>query len=301
MWTRVWAVLWLVAVLLFGGVAQALTHVVQAGETLAHLAEYYYGRIQHERILVVANRLDLSGGTPLIPGMRLEIPTVSHTVIQPGDTWPTLAKRYLGATHRADMLALANGSNPWVAPEIGTRVLVPYNLAILGSGDDTVLSLAQKYLGDPRKAWALTRYNNLKGGRIEKGRVILIPMTDLALTQAAQKAASETDGTAQKATAQERQLQRQIADEIPALIADVRAGRYVDAVARGSRFLASGVLTRPQTALVQRQLLTSFAALDAVGAATEACSQWRKADPNARLDEVQLGPKLMAACSRSRP
>ena len=60
---RVW--LWVVvvsmALALMPARAWALVHVVQAGDTLAAVAERYYGRIQHERLLVAANRLESSG------------------------------------------------------------------------------------------------------------------------------------------------------------------------------------------------------------------------------------------------
>ena len=77
--------------------ADALMHVVQPGETLASLAEKYYGRVQHERVLVAANHLDLQGGIRLMGGMRLEIPTTSLYVVRKGDTWAALAQRFLGS------------------------------------------------------------------------------------------------------------------------------------------------------------------------------------------------------------
>ena len=51
-----------------------------------------------------------------------------------------------------------------------------------------------------------------------------------------------------------------------------KGGRYVDAASRGSRFLASGALTEPEQAIVNRQLLEAHVALDATGLATQACT-----------------------------
>jgi LysM repeat protein len=42
--------------------AAAFTHVVMPGDTLASIAERYYGRIQKERLLVAANFLDARAG-----------------------------------------------------------------------------------------------------------------------------------------------------------------------------------------------------------------------------------------------
>ena len=46
--------------------ASAFTHVVQEKDTLASLAEKYYGQIQYERLLVAANDLDIQGGSPIV-------------------------------------------------------------------------------------------------------------------------------------------------------------------------------------------------------------------------------------------
>ncbi len=280
--------------------AFALTHIVRPGDTLAALAERYYGRIQLERVLVAANRLDLGGGTALIPGLRLEVPTTSSYIVRKGERWEALATRFLGSAKRADVLSIANNSSPWMTPAEGLRVLIPYNLAVLVHGDETVMSLAQKYLGDPKKAWTLTHYNELKDSKLERAAVVLIPLTELELTDAAQQAAA-LEGIPIDPNVVGRKQQRKLSAELPTLVADVRGGRYADAVARGHRLLASGVLTLPDTALVHRLLLEAYVALDASGAASAACADWRRADPAARLDPVRLSPKLMAACQRAKP
>jgi phage tail protein X len=281
--------------------AQALVHVVQSGDTLAALAERYYGRIQLERILVAANRLDLAGGTPLVSGMHLLLPTVTYVTVGKKETWANLALRHLGSTERADVLSLANDSNPWLVPEEGSRVLIPYNLAILAPQDETVVSIAQKYLGDPKRAWMLTRYNNLKKAQIERGTVILVPLTELELIGAAKAETTDPERLNLDTSANERRLQRKLAAEIPTLLADVRSGRYVDALARGNRFLASNLLTIPQQTLVLRQLVEAYVALDATGMAAAACTEWRKLDPRIRLDPAEYSPKLLKACGVQAP
>lgn len=279
--------------------ASALTHVVQPQDTLAALAEHYYGRIQFERILVAANRLDLAGGTPLLPGMHLLVPTVSYVTVGKKETWARLAQKHLGSADRADVLSIANGSNPWLTPEEGSRALIPYNLAILLPSDETIVSIAQKYLGDGKHAWMLTRYNNLKQGQLSRGSVIVIPLTDLELTEVAKGDNTDLERQALELLQNERKLQRQISAEIPSLIADVRSGRFVDAVARGNRFVSSNVLSMPQLALVYRQLLEAYVALDASGAAAAACAQWRKLTPTVKLDPSQLSPKILKVCGGS--
>lgn len=282
--------------------AAAFDHVVQKGETLASIAERYYGRIQYEKLLVAANSLDAQGGTPIVPGMRLEVPAVGHRRIKAGDTWASLAEELLGAADRSDVLSLANDSSPWLTPETGAEIMVPYNLRVIVGQNDTITGLSYKYLGDRNKAWVVDRYNGLKGRRLVRGDVVLIALTDLPLTPAGKVAATRAAGaTCSESLGDTRTTQRKVQSELPALIADVKGGRWVDAVSRGVRFLASGALTEPELATVHRQLLEAYAALDAVGLAASECSEWRKSDPTADLSPTRLSPKLRAACDRARP
>jgi len=131
----------------------AFSLVVQPGETLASIAERVYGRVQYERILVAANELDLQGGLRIFPGMRLEVPAVAYRRVQKGDTWASIAQERLGSAKRADVLATANGTNPWLAPDEGAEVLIPYNLRLIVSTPDTLPQVAYRYLGDAKKAW----------------------------------------------------------------------------------------------------------------------------------------------------
>lgn len=282
--------------------ARAFTHVVEPGETLAAIAERFYGRIQYEKLLVAANSLDAQGGTPIMPGMLLEVPALRHYRVKSGETWAALAQRFLGAKSRADVLAAANGTSPWLPPADGAEIVIPYNLKIVTNGTDTIVTIAYKYLGNTTKAWVLDHYNGLKGRHLGRGDMVLVPLTDLPLTPAGKKAAENAAGSAcSEAAGGKRLSQRRVQNELPALIADVQNGRYVEAVTRGNRFLSSGPLTEPQTATVERQLLEAYVALGATGLATAACDAWRKHDPKAQLDPVQLSPKIIAACKRGHP
>ena len=192
MWKRnVRAFITCLIVCLLAPHADAFTHVVKKGDTLASIAERYYGRIQHEKLLVAANALDAQGGTAIVPGMRLEVPGLSHRRVRRGETWATLAGELLGAPMRADVLAMANGTSPWLPPEDGAQIVVPYNLPVIVTSADTIVTIAFKYLGDQNKAWVLDHYNGFKGKRLARGDVVLVPVTDLALTATGRKAAAE--------------------------------------------------------------------------------------------------------------
>ncbi len=185
------------------------------------------------------------------------------------------------------------------APADGAEIVVPYNLKVVATGTDTTITIAYRYLGNMNKAWVLDHYNGLKGRHLRRGDLVLVPLTDLPLTPDGKKAAAEAAGAAcSEAAGSARLSQKRVQNELPALMADVQNGRYVEAVTRGNRFLSSGPLTEPQLANVERELLEAYVALDATGLATAACNAWRKHDRQARLDPVLLSPKIIAACKR---
>jgi hypothetical protein len=288
------------ALCLLGGDAHAFTYVVERGDTLASIAERMYGCIQEERLLVAANGLDLGGGSAIVPGMRLEVPSMTYHRVKAGETWETLAKTLLGAPHRAVVLSMANGSSPWIIPQENSEIMLPYNLRVVVTHSDTIVTIAYEFMGRREKAWVLDHYNDLKGRTLVRGDVILVPITDLPLSAEGKRAAQNALGSrAGDATGSLREAQLGVENELPAMIADVKGGRYVDAVARGNRFLATAELGKRTLATIHRQLLEAYVALDAVGLAVHACSEWRKVDPRARLDPVTTSPKVMSACERA--
>lgn len=283
------------------GNAQAFTYIVQPGDTLASIAERFYGRIQHEKLLVAANSLDAQGGSPIVPGMRLEIPALTYHRMRKGETWASLAAETLGGAHRSTALAIANESSSWLIPEEGEQVVIPYNLTLIVGNGDNLTTIAYEFMGNINKAWELDHYNSLKGRTLQRGDVVLIPLTDLALSAAGRKAASEaTEVRCTVGSGASRETQQRVRNELPALISDVKSGRYVEAVRRGNRFLMSGELGTATLAEVHRQLLEAYVALDAIGLATEACEEWQKANRSADLDPVWTSPKLIAACHRGK-
>lgn len=290
------------AVVTLSAPASAFTHVVAPGETLASIAEKIYGRIQYERILVAANELDVQGGLSIVPGMRLEVPAVSYQRVKKGDTWQTIAAERLGSPKRADALSLANGTNPWLPVEEGAEIVVPYNLRLIVVSPETLPNVAFRYLGDAKKAWALSQYNGRSGIELGRGDVVLVPLTDLPLTEEGKREALLA-GTAEasEGRGETRAGQRKVSSELPALIADVRGGRYVDAIRRGTSFLSTAELTSPELAVIHRQLLEAYVALDATGLASAECDAWRKSDPGASLDPTFVSPKILRACQHDGP
>ena len=275
----------------------AFPHVVAPRETLAQIAARMYGATKYELLLAGANGLDSQGGSPIVPGMRLEIPAPAHHRIAAGETWRALALTWLGDERRADVLARVNGAVAWVPPAEGQEIEIPYVLPILASEGERVDALAARYLGDANRGWEIDAYNFRKGLSLKRGEVVLVPLMDLALTEEGRKAASAgAEGERSQAAGTTMDYQRRVESELPSLLADIRAGRYIEAIARGTKLAEKGEPTRPQTAAIQRALLDAYVALESFGLAQSACSAWKGAAPEGRLDPVTVSPKIRAAC-----
>src|SRR5690606_23268025 len=130
-----------------------------------------------------------------------------------------------------------------------------------------------------------------------RGEVVLLPITDIVLTEAGLAAAAEAQRLERKQRGgSDYRVQRQVARAHDGLRADVRHGHYVEAVRRGAGFLAMGELQQGQRARIHRLLLEAYVALRAYGLAAESCALWREAAPDAKLDPKLLSPKILAAC-----
>lgn len=276
-------------------VAGAFPYAVHPGDTAASLAERFYGRIELEAIVVAANRLD--DRVPLSPGMRIDIPAVGFHRVAPGATWKGLAEEFLADPARAEALALANESEPWDPPKPGREIVLPYPLQYVAREGDTVQSLAYRFLGHRDAGATIDRFNRRSGSPIAAGDVVLLPIASLRLTdegremarRGAARAQSEDGGDA-------RDAQVQVAQELPALEGELRRGEWLAVIVRGNQFAAGGALSDEQASRVHRALLEAYVALGEGGLAARACEEWRRAEPEARLDPIDHSPKLLRAC-----
>src|SRR5262245_9800425 len=105
---------------------KAYVHVVAANETLASVAELYYGDPRRESVIVAENGLTTQGGARIVVGMRLLIPWVDYHHVKRGETWAELAIRFYGSQHRAFVLIEANHATPGRQPDEDAEIVIPY-------------------------------------------------------------------------------------------------------------------------------------------------------------------------------
>jgi hypothetical protein len=258
-----------------------------------------YGDARKESMLAGANALDAGGGSVIVPGMRLEIPAPMHHRVVPGETWMSMSLTWLGDPRRAEVLAHANHAVSWVQPVEGLEVEIPAVVAHIVSSGESSTSLATRYWGDGNRGWELNAFNGRPEAPMRRGEIILVPLTDLALTDDGRsEAKSAMDQALSEVDIARLGAQRRADAELPPLLASVHRGQYVDVVAHANRILGSGELTRPQLSILYRALLEAYVALDDSIAARDACAALRANDPGPRFDPTSTSPKIRAACPK---
>jgi LysM repeat protein len=278
-------------------------HVVREGETLASIAQAYYGDPRREAVLVAENGLEAEGGAAIVVGVRLVIPHVAYHRVVAGETWASIAEQYYGVATRSFAIAEANPSVEGSQPPEGAELLIPYPLRHVCDQRDTVNHLAQEYYGDLAAARTLRRFNNMRASaRVTRGQVILVPLADLVLSAEGQHAVDVATAPVAPVGAggEVRELQERIAAELPALQDEVRHGQYTEALAHGSRLLGAGELTGNQVVTIQRALAVCYVALGrddlAIGAFREALAR----QPDLELDSRRTSPTVLAAFDAAR-
>ncbi|MEO0323001.1 MAG: LysM domain-containing protein [Myxococcota bacterium] len=277
------------------------THVVRDGETLASIAQSYYGNPRRETVLVAENGLTAQGGAPIRVGQRLTVPFVTYHEVQAGETWPELARRFYGDARRAFALIEANGGSASEQPDEGAELLVPYPLRHVTTQGQNVVRVASVYYpgGSREDARRVRRFNNLRTMRLTRGQIVLVPVASLTLTEEGRGAIAEATGVAPRA-GEVRELQASIDAELPELEEHVRRGRFPEAVALGNRFLGSRQLTGNQMVTVQRQLATAFVALGRNDLAVAAFLAALERQPDLELDSLTTSPTVLAAFQRAQ-
>ncbi len=280
--------------------ADGLSHVVMPGETLASIAQLYYGEPRRESVIVAENGLSSQGGQAIVTGLRLRIPWVSYHRVRAGETWAELASRFYGDRRRLFALVEANRGNAAVQPDEGAELLIPYPLRHVATQNDTLTRVARLYYGPgtgPIKL--LRRFNRIRANRLSRGQIVLVPISELVLSEEGRRAFEKQTGRATSA-GETRTLQSRISDKLPALLGHVERGQFTDAVALGNRLLGSRALTGNQVVTIQKVLGTAYVALGREDLALKSFRAALERQPDLELDSVRTSPTVMRVFMRAQ-
>ncbi|HEX7481017.1 MAG TPA: LysM domain-containing protein [Polyangiales bacterium] len=269
-----------------------IMHVVRPGETLASIADLYYGDPRRESVIVAENGLASEGASSIVVGMKLVIPTVSYHRIEPGETWAELSEHYYGDARRAFALSESNNQSAGKQPDLGAEILVPYPLRQVVSQHDALRQIMKDYYDGAKDSQIVRRFNTMKTSRTDRGQILLLPLSNLVLSESGKKlAALQQKGIETQGETRDKQLL--IHDELPLLHEHVRHGRFVEAVAMANRLIGMGDLTGNQVVTIQRELGTALIALDREDLGLEAFKTMLEKQPDVELGLGATSPKVL--------
>jgi LysM repeat protein len=278
---------------------QSYVHIVRSGETLASIAQAYYGNPKRQAVLRAENGL-AEHVEPPGEGVRLLIPAVGYHRVVAGETWRTIAERYYGQPNRAVALIKANGEKPNGAPEEGAQLLLPYPLRHVAETNESLGSIAERYYGSRDDQRLLRTFN---GGRskVARGEIVLVPLFDLVLSRAGmERIGQATTHSECSESGDTKRVQAEVAEAIPQVRAHVLAGRFVEAAALGNQLLGRGKLTGNQEISIQRELATAYVALSREDLAVAAFARALEKQPDLELDSVRTSPRVLHALQAAK-
>jgi LysM repeat protein len=257
-----------------GAKAQAVyTHAVQEGDTLASIAQRYYGDPTREAVLREANRMKRPAVNALVAGSWIFVPMVTFYRVGKEETWKSLATRFFGREARAATLIEANNGNRRIEPDEGAELLVPYPLRHVVSPGETLTKIAKMYMPDsPLSLKRIRRFN--AGARIERGQVVLVPLFDLRLAG--------------------------VESSLPQLIEQVKKAEFAEAVSLANRLLGTQSLTSTQVVTIQKELAEAYVALERTDLAEASFRVALALQPNLELDTVRTSPRVLEAFNRAK-
>jgi len=155
-------------------------HALRPGETVAEVANAYYGDRDKAIILLQYNRL--SDPKKILPGTKIAIPQVVRYTVNEGDTLAKISHRFLGDQRRYQVLASVNHLDSPQALTIGSTLTIPFDIPHTVKSGESLTTIAHRYYGDPDRFTLIASYNFMTDPRaIKPGTEILIPIVDLEI------------------------------------------------------------------------------------------------------------------------
>jgi tetratricopeptide (TPR) repeat protein len=274
------------------------THMARTGESLEQLAVRYYGTADKTMLIRAANGFVHPDDGRLAEGERVEIPEVTYYRVKAGDTWSSLANRFLSSSQRAPTLASLNGYDVEEIPAEGKIIQIPYHVRHIFAKGESLKSLIRIYYGGKRSVDWLRQYNNPDKRRYGRGEVIIVPLIDLTFTEE-ERARIEAIRADQYS---ERDLAAQnfAREAIAGLKAAYEKGRYVEIVTTASRLLGYGRLTAPQEIGIHNFLASAYVALGERALAVETFKRAIELQPEMDLSAITNSPKILDAFNEAR-
>jgi LysM repeat protein len=162
--------------------ATVLNYRVQKGDTLDVLAAEFYADRNDAIFIMVENKMKRPRA--LNPGERIHIPVTRDIRTEKGDTFESLAQRYLGDAKRAPFLAEFNHRSVEESLPTGIELTIPFHVTHTAAATESLASISTTYFGNAKHAEELAKYNGLDKTQLEKGDQIDVPILTVRVRDA---------------------------------------------------------------------------------------------------------------------
>jgi LysM repeat protein len=277
--------------------ASQVLYRTQPGESLAGLAQRFYGQASFADLIQQHNQLRGA----LEPGVELRLPSASQHSVARGESWNDLAARYWGDASLGPALARWCGADGTSAPNTGKTLTVPALVSHRLAPGETLVALARRFYRDPAKAAELGRLNQVKDPRqLHSGRQLRIPLLAMVVVDAPAKAEHSASGTADVA-ARPPASRAKVSPDLMTAVNLYLDGDFEGALARlereRSRILASG--SDQERSQLLRYLIFSYVAFDRHDAACDAYAAMQRIEAEPDLNDPELvSPKIRDVLGR---
>lgn len=279
--------------------ARAHVHIARTGETLDQLAARYYGKVELSMVLRAANGFVHPDDGRVLEGERVEIPESGLHEVAAGETWSSLAERYLGSSRRGRFLAEFNDRSLDDVPAAGTIVDVPYQLLYILAPGESLRTVSRMFLGQGRNSEWLRDYNLSRKKKYGRGDALLVPLAHLAIQPEERQRIADLSPRTSRA-APDLDAQREAAARVMALRGIYDEGRYVEVVAEGQSLLGGGLLTVPQQVGVNKYVAFACVALGEREQALLAFVAALALQPAMELSPITTSPKILEVFRAAR-
>lgn len=305
-----------------------IQHVLRDGESLAALADHFYG--SRWKAVYILGRNQLASSKEAKAGMRLLIPACWIYRVRRGDSPTKIAKKYLGDAERFTVMMSMNGLDKDQEIKVGQELLMPFHITHPVQRGDSLSGIAKRFFGTTRKANLLRDYNG-DSSDLHPDDKLIVPIFDRAALDLNKKspppapntkapepprpAARAPDPELKAETGKEPEeptaAEETETDEAPApspaavsrkaelaeAVAAYSAGEFAAATEQLEAVLetaADNGLPPGELAVTLRYLGFCAVASADPEMAREYFHQWLVIEPDAKLDLVAISPKIIA-------
>jgi LysM repeat protein len=154
--------------------ATVINYRVQKGDSLDLLAAELYSDRDDAVFIMAENKMQKP--RKLNPGERLRIPVTRDIRTEKGDSFESLAKKYLGDEKRAGFLADYNHRSIEDSLATGTELAIPFHITHTATATESLSSISTTYFGNAKHADELAKWNSLDKTSLDKGEQIEVPV-----------------------------------------------------------------------------------------------------------------------------